>query len=67
MVVLLTKSKTNGIYIDGNEGEGQNQRTIILPCIFIELSPLNQFSQLLPVWAIPWKVQKVLKSNLVYR
>ena len=30
-----------GLWIDGNEGEGQNPRTIILPCIFIELSPLN--------------------------
>ena len=29
------------LYIDDNEGEGQNPRTIILPGIFIELSPLN--------------------------
>jgi len=43
-------------------GEGQNPRTIILPCLFISYLP-----KLLSVWAISCKEQKGLKWNLVYR
>ena len=45
-------------------GEGQNPITIILPCIFIELSPHNHF---VACRAISRKVQKGLQWNLVYR
>ena len=56
-------------YIDRWQwGEGQNPRTIILPCIFTELSPLNLLVLYwMPVWALSLKVHMELKWNLVYR
>ena len=48
--------------------EGQNPRTIILPCIFIELSPLNLVFVIMDVCpGHILKVQKGLKWNLVHR